>query len=228
MSFHEYYEEKRMLRKKTKKSIIYHNDKTITYISILPHELIEDLLLYIPYKELLDLRSSIFNRYITKTWWIYRLSIKTQLLKDVFMDIVLESDEKRAMKFIFVLNFLIGDDSFNGNMTDMYVSLCSHFLEWNYTSIIPILKREKRELRQWKPGGLLHFIRYLNRPQLDINVVKDCIDLKLIDPDYFLNYLDEKINMSSSYYTNDTMLKYYNNIKNKFLLTISEINMIEK
>ena len=55
----------------------YCDHYSMTYINALPTELVEELLLYFSYSDLISLSPpSLFSRYITNKYWIKRIAVK--------------------------------------------------------------------------------------------------------------------------------------------------------
>lgn len=69
------------------------------YFELLPRELIEELLLYMPLNEIDNLKD-LFNRYLTKSWWISRLSVITHLPREALTDVINDADLDHIIRYV--------------------------------------------------------------------------------------------------------------------------------
>lgn len=123
----------------------YYNHNSVTYINTLPTELVEELLLYFSYSDLLSLRPpSLLNRYITNKFWIKRLAAKTNLPIYIFRDMIDKLNEMKAYKFIYLLNITVRDymcrSKSDKETLAIYEDICILFLDGNLRQLLIISK----------------------------------------------------------------------------------------
>lgn len=199
----------------------YVEDGSLKYTSILPDDLIYELLLYFSYEALLCLRSSIFNKYITQKFWIKRLVMKTLLPKQIFTEMIEKLDAKKALKFIYILNFIVGDTDCNSNIDEqslvVYRDICNLYLQWGSTDALIYFKQRNISF-SLKHTGKLALVKYLQNTANE-PIIKQCLEGKFIESASFLAFINGLTSMRKKYPDYDdtsVMACYYSTAKVNF------------
>src|SRR5581483_6848085 len=202
-----------------------HIDTGSYYINILPYELIEELLLYFSYKELIELKHTILCNHLTRRYWIKNLNIKSKLPNEAFIDILNETDENEFYKLIFNTNHVQSLD-----ITMLRTALYNQSLMHGYVSIVKYVKEHDIKLiyhsnKTYKNNDADAIIFYLKKDNIDSKVIKDYVELKLIDLKTLYNTIKKKLFFIHKF--QDELLykdpdKYYNDV---IKLTKAEYNL---
>ena len=86
------------------------------YTDLLPLELRYELLMYISLKDIMPIfrpfgvhagnytLNKFYARYITKNYWVHRLSVQTRLPRDAFVDFLNDTSQSNVVRFLFKIN----------------------------------------------------------------------------------------------------------------------------
>ena len=170
----------------------------VNYIRVLPRELIDELLFYFSYRELIILKSSVLCNYITRDWLIMRVSMKTKIPKEAFKDVFKDSNDKHVFEFISRLQRWHCND-----IPSMQTSLYNWSINYGYPSIVKYFNENNVKIHHGrcppKPDSfIMHYniaasICYLSRDDVSSDVIKSFIQLNIIDPNTLYKHIKRKL-----------------------------------
>ena len=122
-----------------------------TYLNIIPRELIEELLILLPFQDLVG-NKEFWGKYLTRQFWIKRLSRKSRMPPEAFIDLLHEPDDEKFM--IFTEAFDENAFCCKGN----YVFPYNDAITFGYLSIVKYMNENK--LINENPTKSLHFVQH--------------------------------------------------------------------
>lgn len=182
------------------------------YFNVLPCELMEELLLYFKYKELIEFKDTLLCNYLTKRYWIKKLVADSGLPSEAFIDILREPIDDKFYKLVYnTMHVRLGD------VITIRTALYNQSLVHGYVSMVKYIKEHDVKLiyhvnKHYKNYDTDAILLYLAKDKININVVKAYIELKLMDMDLMHRMITKRLLIMNKKFQDDGSNKHLEKI----------------